>query len=96
MNKIHPTAVIEDGAVIGQPDFSAWTIGAVNIGNFINAIIAFLMKAAAVYYFIIVPFNRFAASRTAPALVFGAPAMGAIRRCPSAGRWARARRTPPA
>jgi large conductance mechanosensitive channel len=49
------------GAIVGQPDFSAWKVGAINIGNFINAIIAFLLKAAAVYYFIVVPFNTFAA-----------------------------------
>ena len=49
------------GAVVGQPDFSAWKVGAINIGTFINAIIAFLLKSAAVYYFIVVPFNSFAA-----------------------------------
>jgi large conductance mechanosensitive channel len=54
------------GAVIGQPDFSAWKVGAINIGNFINAIIAFLLKAAAVYYFIVVPFNSFAARYMPP------------------------------
>ena len=54
------------GMIVGQPDFSAWKIGAVNIGNFINAIIAFLLKAAAVYYFIVLPFNRFAAKYLTP------------------------------
>ncbi len=54
------------GMIVGQPDFSAWKIGAINIGNFINAIVAFLLKAAAVYYFIVVPFNRFAAKYLAP------------------------------
>jgi len=54
------------GMIVGQPDFSAWKIGAVNIGNFINAIIAFLLKAGAVYYFIVLPFNRFAANYLTP------------------------------
>ncbi len=54
------------GMILGQPDFSAWKVGAVNVGNFINAIIAFLLKAAAVYYFIVVPFNSFAATYLAP------------------------------
>jgi large conductance mechanosensitive channel len=54
------------GMVIGQPDFSAWKLGAVNIGSFLNAVVAFLLKAAAVYYFIVVPFNRFAVKYLAP------------------------------
>jgi len=54
------------GMMIGQPDFSAWKIGAINIGGFVNAIIAFLLKAAAVYYFVVVPFNRFAVKYLTP------------------------------
>jgi large conductance mechanosensitive channel len=48
------------GMVGGAPDFSALKIGSVGIGNFINAVIAFLIKAAGLYFLIIVPFNRFA------------------------------------
>jgi large conductance mechanosensitive channel len=51
------------GAVGGQPDFSAWKIGAIGIGSFINAVIAFLIKAAVVFFVIVKPFqalmNRF-------------------------------------
>jgi large conductance mechanosensitive channel len=54
------------GAIAGQPDFSAWKIGAINIGNFVNAVIAFLLKPGAVYYFIVLPFNRFAVKYLAP------------------------------
>ncbi len=54
------------GMIAGQPDFSAWKIGAINIGNFINAVIAFLLKAGAVYYFIVLPFNRFAVKYLTP------------------------------
>ena len=48
------------GLMGGTPDFSALKLGPVNIGNFINAVIAFLIKAAGLYFLIIVPFNRFA------------------------------------
>jgi large conductance mechanosensitive channel len=48
------------GMMGGQPDFSALMIGSIAIGNFINAVISFLIKAAALYFLIVVPFNRFA------------------------------------
>jgi large conductance mechanosensitive channel len=51
----------------GTPDFSALKIGAVNIGNFINAFIAFLLKAAGLYFFIVAPYNRFMRKPAAPA-----------------------------
>ncbi len=55
------------GLVGGTPDFSAWKAGPVAIGNFINAVIAFLLKAAGLYFLIVLPFNEFAARmRTAP------------------------------
>jgi large conductance mechanosensitive channel len=54
------------GLIGGTPDFSALKIGPVNIGNFINAVIAFLLKAAGLYFFIILPFNRFAKSLIPP------------------------------
>ena len=48
-------------AVVGKPDFSAIQFE-VNgskflIGNFVNAIVAFVLVAAAVYYFVVVPVN---------------------------------------
>ncbi len=48
------------GMAGGQPDFSAIRIGSVTIGNFINAIISFLIKAAGLYFLIVLPFNRLA------------------------------------
>jgi large conductance mechanosensitive channel len=48
------------GMLGGQPDFSNIKIGSIAIGNFLNAVIAFLIKAAAVYFLVVVPFNRFA------------------------------------
>ena len=53
------------GMLGGQPDFSNLKIGAVGIGNFINAVISFLIKAASVYFFIVVPFSKIAAKLAA-------------------------------
>ena len=50
----------------GQPDFSAIKPQGIGIGNFINAIISFLIKAAGLYFLIVLPFGRFA-SKLAPA-----------------------------
>ena len=48
------------GMLGGAPDFSALKIGSIAIGNFLNALIAFLIKAAGLYFFLVVPYNRFA------------------------------------
>ena len=53
------------GMVGGQPDFSAIKIGSVGVGNFINAVVAFLIKAAGIYFLIVLPFGRFAAKLAA-------------------------------
>jgi large conductance mechanosensitive channel len=61
------TAFVKDlltpliAAIFGEPDFSAITF-TINgsrflIGDFINALVAFLVIAAAVYFFVIVPVN---------------------------------------
>jgi large conductance mechanosensitive channel len=55
------------GMVGGQPDFSAIKMGSVTLGNFINAIVAFLIKAAGLYFLIVLPFNRLAARMAAAA-----------------------------
>lgn len=47
-------------AIGGQPDFSAVKLGPLGVGNFLNAVISFLIKAAGLYFLIFVPFNRFA------------------------------------
>jgi large conductance mechanosensitive channel len=54
------------GMIGGQPDFSAIKIGSITLGNFLNATLAFLIKAAGLYFLIVLPFNRLAA-RMAPA-----------------------------
>src|SRR5260370_12768448 len=61
------TALVKDlltpliAAGVGKPDFSAIQFE-VNgskfpIGNFVNAIVAFVLVAAAVYYFVVLPVN---------------------------------------
>jgi large conductance mechanosensitive channel len=46
----------------GLPDFSAWTFeingSQFGIGNFINALLSFLITAAVLYWFVITPVNR--------------------------------------
>jgi len=68
-------------AIFGKPDFSAWTFEFNNskflIGDFLNALIAFVMVAAAVYYFVVLPMNALIArSRKEP------PADPTTRKCP--------------
>jgi len=63
------TSMVEDlltpiiAAAIGEPDFSglSFTINGSEFtyGNFINALIAFLSVAAAVYFFVIAPMNAY-------------------------------------
>ena len=62
--KVLITPVI--GMMGGQPDFSSIKWGPFAIGNFLNAVLAFVIKAAALYYLIVLPFTRYAA-RMAPA-----------------------------
>jgi large conductance mechanosensitive channel len=52
-------------AVVQQPDFSALSFS-INgsqfmYGNFINALIAFAIAAAAIYFFVVVPMTKFLA-----------------------------------
>jgi large conductance mechanosensitive channel len=62
------TALVKDlitpliAAIVGQPDFSAITFTINNskflVGDFINALISFLLIATAIYFFVVVPVNR--------------------------------------
>ena len=58
------TSLVEDvitpiiGAVGGQPDFSALTLGPIRIGNFLNAALSLLIIASVVYFLIVAPMNR--------------------------------------
>ncbi len=61
------TALVKDlitpiiAALVGKPDFSgiAFTVNGSKflIGDFINAVISFLLIAAAVYFFVVLPVN---------------------------------------
>ena len=69
-------------ALIGKPDFSAITFtinGSIfAVGDFINAVIAFLLVAAAVYFFVVTPVNVLVARmRKAPT-----PADPTTKKCP--------------
>lgn len=53
------TQIILDliGLAGGMPDFSNATIGGVNIGVFLTALVAFIILAAVVYFGIVKPYN---------------------------------------
>jgi large conductance mechanosensitive channel len=69
-------------AVVGKPDFSsvAFTINgaAFPVGDFINSVVSFLLIAAAIYFFVVVPVNALVSRmRKAPA-----PADPTTKKCP--------------
>jgi large conductance mechanosensitive channel len=53
------TAIVLDliGKIGGTPNFSKYTPGGVHVGVFITALITFLIVAAVVYFFIVVPYT---------------------------------------
>jgi large conductance mechanosensitive channel len=55
------------GMLGGQPDFSGIKLGSIAVGSFVNAIVSFLIKAAGLYFLIVLPFNRLAARMAAAA-----------------------------
>jgi large conductance mechanosensitive channel len=71
------------GAFGGVPDFSALYFTVNNskflIGDFINAVVAFVLLALIVYYFVVVPVARLMDRVNPPA---SAPAPAATRECP--------------
>jgi large conductance mechanosensitive channel len=69
------------GAVVGVPDFSAWQFtlngSVVALGVFVNAVLAFVLVAAAVFFVVVRPVNALVSrSRTAP------PADPTTKKCP--------------
>jgi large conductance mechanosensitive channel len=69
-------------AIVGKPDFSAITFtvnGSVfALGDFLNALISFLLVAVAVYFFVVTPINALVARmRKAPV-----PADSTTKKCP--------------
>lgn len=65
------TAFVKDlltpliAAMVGRPDFSAITLtvngSKIMVGDFVNALVSFLLIAAAVYFFVVVPVNHLTA-----------------------------------
>lgn len=49
------------GLLGGQPDFSSLQLGPVGVGNFLNAALSFLIKAAGLYFLIVLPYTRLTA-----------------------------------
>ena len=60
-------------ALVGKPDFSALVAhvngGVVTYGNFINAVIAFLLLAFVIYFFLVLPANKLMARVKGPEAV---------------------------
>ncbi|HKW77129.1 MAG TPA: MscL family protein, partial [Terriglobales bacterium] len=52
-------------AIVGKPDFSAFSAsvngGVISYGLFLNALISFILIAAAVYFFMVAPMNAWKA-----------------------------------
>ncbi|UPK74371.1 large conductance mechanosensitive channel protein MscL [Nocardioidaceae bacterium SCSIO 66511] len=47
------------GKIGGQPDFSGIEVAEIPVGQFINDLVAFLIIAAAVYFLVVLPYNKF-------------------------------------
>ncbi len=62
-------------ALVGKPDFSAISF---SVGDFINAVVSFLLMAAAIYFFVVTPVNALVSRmRKAPA-----PTDPTTKKCP--------------
>lgn len=46
------------GKIGGKPDFTTVTLFQVNVGRFITALISFLILAAVVYFFVVLPYTK--------------------------------------
>jgi len=69
-------------ALVGKPDFSsvAFALNGTNfpVGDFINAVVSFLLIAAAIYFFVVLPINTLVARMHAKDPV----AAATTRKCP--------------
>jgi large conductance mechanosensitive channel len=82
------TALVKDlltpliAALIGKADFSGLTFTINNskflYGDFINAIVSFLLIGAAIYFFVVVPMNTLTSRLKKPA----SPAEATTKKCP--------------
>jgi large conductance mechanosensitive channel len=77
------------GAIVGKPDFSALKAGPLLYGNFLNAVVAFLLVAFAIYFFVVVPMNAVTARMNkgqAPAAPTTKPCKECLSEIPIAAR----------
>lgn len=69
-------------AIVGKPDFSAFSLtvngSKIGYGVFLNALISFLLVAAAVYFFMVAPMNAWKARAARSAI----PADPTTKKCP--------------
>ena len=82
------TALVKDlitpliGAIVGKPDFSALVVtvngSAFLVGDFLNAVLSFLLVAAAIYLFVVAPMNAWNERRRRGE----APVDPASKKCP--------------
>jgi large conductance mechanosensitive channel len=58
-------------AIVGKPEFSDIKLQmgstAINLGSFLNALVAFFLVAVAIYFFVVMPMNALTARMTKPA-----------------------------
>jgi len=60
------------GKLGGTPNFSAWKPGGVSVGEFLTALVSFLIVAFVIYFFVVLPYNKLQA-RFTKAVVLEAP-----------------------
>lgn len=74
------TKVVMDliGKLGGKPNFSDWAPGQVHVGAFITALISFVILAAVVYFFVVVPYTK-AKERYFPDPVPGATELDVLK-----------------
>ena len=82
------TALVKDlitpliAAIVGKPDFSGITFTVNNskfpVGDFINALVSFVLIGAAVYFFVVLPVNKIVARMRRGE----APADPTTKKCP--------------
>ena len=77
-------------AIVGKPNFSYLVAhvngGEVKYGNFLNAVIAFVMVAGVVYFFIVVPANHMIARQKGPQAATSKPCAECLSDIPLTAR----------
>ena len=74
---------MKDGKVVLGPTGLPLLEGGIMIGNFLNAVVSFLILAFVVFFFLVKPMNRLMASVSKPAPAASSPHAGG---CPAPAR----------